>query len=132
MSLYLRCTEGLSEANQAILEEASAALATVVGPWIVAADWNISPLLVLAESCWLKIVGGYFRDDYFIVHKSIAHIMIGVQRIEDGACNPHWPTRLIMRGDARRKTLRHSQARAAPESGSHLAAWALAPPPRLR
>ena len=116
MSLYLRCTEGLSEANKAILEEATAALATVAGPWIIAADWNFSPL-VLAESGWLKIVGGILfaselptcndsRYDDFIVHKSLAHAVVGVQRLDDGGCNPHWPTRLIVRGDARRFAIR--------------------------
>ena len=88
MSIYLRCSEGLSEANQFILEEAKAILLTVIGPWIIAADWNISPE-ILAESGWLQLVGGVIfattlptcnesTYDYFVVHKSIAHATAGI------------------------------------------------------
>ena len=116
MSIYLRCSEGLSEANQFILEEAKATLLIVRGPWIVAADWNISPA-TLAASGWLKLVGGVIfattlptcndsTCNYFVVHHTIAHAVAGVQRLDDRGCNPHSPTRLIMRGDARRFAIR--------------------------
>ena len=89
---------------------------TVFGTWIAAADWNISPT-ALADSGWLQMVGGVIfattlntcNDniyDYFVVHRSIAHAVAGVKRLEDTGCNPHWPTRLIMRGDARRFAIR--------------------------
>ena len=36
----------------------------------------------------------------------IAHAAAGIQRLDDTGCNPHWHTRLIMRGDARRFAIR--------------------------
>ena len=57
MTVYLRHSEGLSEANQGLLEEAAVALGTLKAPWIAAGDWNMSPQ-VLASSNWLQMVNG--------------------------------------------------------------------------
>ena len=116
MSIYLRTAEGLSQANAGILEQAAVALNGLRGPWIVGGDWNIQPD-TLADSRWLQMVGGviFATDlptcndntyDYFVVHRSIAHAVVGVQRLEDGGMNPHWASRLLLRGDARRFAIR--------------------------
>jgi len=112
VSVYLRHSEGLSAENQAILEELFAVLRTLRGPWIVAADWNMPPK-VLAQSRWLDMTQGVIfatqlptcnesTYDYFVVHRSLARAVVGVQRIEDGGMNPHFASRLLIRGDARR------------------------------
>ena len=44
--------------------------------------------------------------DFFVVHRSLAHAIFGVQRVEDGGCTPHWQSRLLIRGDARRLAVR--------------------------
>ena len=116
MSIYLRSAEGMSAANQAILEQAAAALNAFTGPWITGGDWNIPPE-TLADSRWLDIVGGVTfatqlptcndnTYDYFVVHHSLAHAVVGVQRLENGGMNPHWASRLVLRGDARRIAIR--------------------------
>ena len=44
--------------------------------------------------------------DYFVVRRSIAHAVVGVQRLEDGGMSPRWASRLLLRGDARRFAIR--------------------------
>ena len=44
--------------------------------------------------------------DYFVVSDSLAHAVVGVQRVEDAGLSPHYPTRLLLRGDARRLVVR--------------------------
>ena len=57
VSVYLRHSEGLSQENMAILDELSAVLLQLKGPWIVGGDWNLLPA-ILAESKWTSIAGG--------------------------------------------------------------------------
>ena len=116
LSVYLRTAEGLTEANMGILEHATAALRDLRGPWIASGDWNINPS-TLAGSRWLEQVGGVIfathlstcndnTYDYFVVSKSLAKMVVGVQRLQDAGNNPHWGSRLIVRGDARRHATR--------------------------
>ena len=69
------------------------------------------------KTLWPLMVGGVIfatelptcndsTYDFFVVHRSIAHAVVGVQRIEDGGLNPHSVTRLLIRGDARRLAVR--------------------------
>ncbi len=92
------------------------ALRSCVGGWVLGGEWNISPESLRASK-WLDLVGGVIfattlptcndnTYDFFVVHRSLAHAVVGVQRIEDGGCNPHWFTRLLLRGDARRLAVR--------------------------
>ena len=110
----------MSEANKAILEEAAVLLGLLKGPWIVAGDFNVNPE-DLAATRWVDIVDGVVfapalptcttatssnRYDCFVVHRSIAHAVVAVQRVEDGACKPHWPARLLIKSNARRMAVR--------------------------
>jgi hypothetical protein len=115
-NVYLKDSDGLSQTHMTLLEAAAACLNTVAGPWVAAGDWNMSPEL-LASSGWLKMVDGVVfatqlptchqsTYDYFVVHRSIAHAVVAVQRLEDGGLFPHYPTRLLVRGNARRYMVR--------------------------
>ena len=117
LTAYLRHSQGLSEANLLLLGHAAAALGAVSGPWIAAGDWNMSPE-TLAQSGWLKVVGGVVfaktlptcnasTYDYFVVSKGLEPSVAGIQRIDDAGRHPHWPSRLLIRGDARRPMTRH-------------------------
>ena len=44
--------------------------------------------------------------DFFVVHRSIAHEVVAVQRLEDGGLYPHYPSRLLVHGNARRYMVR--------------------------
>ena len=112
----LRDSEGLSEANVQLLEDAAIALGGLNCPWIAAGDWNMPPD-ILAQSMWLRVVDGVVfatelptcNDsvyDYFVVHRSIAHAVVGVQRLADASLSPHFAVRLLIRGDARRAMVR--------------------------
>ena len=96
-SIWLFDSQGLSDANMALLEEAAVALRLCQGGWILGGDWNITPDLLKASK-WLDMVGGVVfatslptcndsTYDFFVVHRSLAHAVV-VQRIEDGGCTP--------------------------------------------
>ena len=115
-SIWLHDSQGLSDANMSLLEEAAVALRSCSGGWVLGGDWNMSPELLRASK-WLDIVEGTIfatslptcndsTYDYFVVHRSLVHAVVGVQRFEDGGCNPHWQSRLLLRGDARRLAVR--------------------------
>ncbi len=44
--------------------------------------------------------------DYFVVAQGLEQCVAGVQRIEYGGFAPHWPARLLLRGDGRRNLTR--------------------------
>ena len=57
ISLYLKDTEGLSEYNLRVLQEAAALTMTLGTPWVMAADWNLEPSQLL-QANWLSVVKG--------------------------------------------------------------------------
>ena len=115
-SIYLRDSEGLSPSNLAILGAATAAICALRGPWILGGDWNMTPATLIASN-WLSTVDGVIVApelptcnssvyDFFVISKSLVHAVAGGQRIEDAGLHPHWPVRLLLRGDARRYLVR--------------------------
>ena len=116
MSIYLIDSVGMNPSNILICEQAALVLRALCGPWICSGDWNLEPD-VLAASGFLKLVDGVVfaaslptcgekKFDYYVVSKSIAHAVVGMQRIEGVGMEPHYPTRLLIRGDARRFAIR--------------------------
>ena len=117
VSLYLHDSEGLSEKNLEVLEAAAAFLASIRGPWVVAADWNMTPE-TLTASGWPELVGGRLHVpagptcgtkcyDYFVADRGLSKAVAGVVRITDAGTNPHIPVRLLVRAaDCRRKLRR--------------------------
>ena len=116
LNTYLISGEGLSVGNLDILQAAAVCLKALKGPWVAAGDWNITPAM-LTSTQWLKMVGGVIIApelptcnanvyDFFVVHKSLAHAVVGIQRLHDGGCHPHYPVRLLLRGNARRYLVR--------------------------
>ena len=108
--------EGLSPETMAILDEAAASLRALRVPWIIGGDWNLEPP-ALMESGWIDMVDGLLVAlelatcngrvyDYFVICKSLAHAVVGIQRTEDAGVCPHFPSRLLLRGDARRHLVR--------------------------
>ena len=74
----------------------------------------------LLQSNWIRLVAGVVHAtdnptcngscfDYFVVSKNIAHAVHAVQRITDAGTNPHFPARLLVRGNARRYLVRTLQ-----------------------
>jgi hypothetical protein len=116
LSVYLKDAEGLGETNMALLDAAAVCLNALDGPWIMAGDWNVTPQ-TLEASNWLKIVNGVVHAtalptchsstyDFFVVHKSISHAVVQTQRLEDGGLYPHFPSRLLIKGNANRYLVR--------------------------
>ena len=116
ISIWPVDSQGLSPTNMAILETVGGILATLKSPWIIGGDWNMSPE-VLQESNWPSMVHGsivatllatcnWSVYDYFVVSSCLRHAVAAVQRISDGGLNPHWVSRLLIRGDARRHAVR--------------------------
>ena len=57
ISLYLIDTVGLNDANKKILENVTAAIKLLEGPWVIAGDWSVN-LDVLPASGFLQMVDG--------------------------------------------------------------------------
>ena len=83
---------------------------------MVGGDWNLAPE-VLASSNWPRIMQGTIHAppsptcnekvyDYFLVSSDISHAVVGVKRLSDGGCKPHWSVRLYLHGAARAKAVR--------------------------
>ena len=116
ISVYLKDSEGLSEYNLKILQEAAALVLTLGTPWVMAGDWNVNPQR-LQQANWLGIVKGTVvatelptcndnTYDYFVVSQSLNHADAGVQRLDDAGLQPHFPCQLFLRGNARRHAVR--------------------------
>ena len=71
----------------------------------------------LASSGWLALVDGVVvapalptcngnTYDFFVVSRGLVPAIVRVQRIDDAGLSPHWPARLVLRGDARRFAIR--------------------------
>ena len=115
ISLWLRHTEGLSEENLMILYAVAKILTKIKGVWIIGGDWNITPA-VLTASKWLHVVGGYLAApqantchgstyDFFVTHQDLKHDVVSVARVEGAGIQPHFPARLTVRGDGRRRMI---------------------------
>ena len=116
ISVYLKDSEGLSEYNLRVLQEAAALVRTLDGPWIMAGDWNVEPRMI-QEANWLKVAKGTVVTaclsnchdhtyDFFVVGQCLSQAVVGVQRLDDAGLNPHAPCRLLLKGDARRHAVR--------------------------
>ena len=110
---YLRifCTIGFTGRNVALLDTIAFLIRRLRGPWILAADWNFSPQ-VLLNSGWLRMVEGRIRAtgaatckgsefDYFVVSSAINHAVLGVARITDTGAGPHAAVRMFIKGKLR-------------------------------
>ena len=116
VSIYLRDSEGMSAANLAILEQVAAMLGALEAPWIIGGDWNLTPEALTAAN-WHCLVNGRVVAtltptcnemiyDFFIVANVIASSVAAIQRVENAAAAPHYPIRLLLRGDAHRLMVR--------------------------
>jgi len=110
-SKWLKDSEGMSESNHAILAETAAGIGRLRGPWS-GCDWNVTPQL-LAASGWLDVDDGVIvaptlptcnqsTYDFFVVCRGLLPSVAGIQRFHDGGLSPHFPSRLLLRGEARR------------------------------
>ena len=116
VAVYLKDSEGLSDTNKAIRKELAASLGKHKSPWICAGDWNLPPEALAGSNC-PRLVNGVIKAptdatcngatyDYFVVHKALESSVVSTIRIEHGGCKPHWPCRLLLRGNARHKAAR--------------------------
>ena len=125
ISAYFRHSEGLSPANMALLDELTVVIRSLTGPWLLAADWNFSPA-VLVASGWTKVVRGEVfatslptcHDStyaYFVVHSQLAKYVVAVQRVDDTGLYPHFASRLLVH---RRNIAWATNAKPTPRSAS--------------
>ena len=115
-SIWLHDSQGVSEANLLLPDQAAATLSLLQGPWLIGGDWNITPEQLQATS-WLGLVDGVIFApthptchgdvyDFVVVARGLAHAVAGISRIEGAVLHPHWPSRFLLRGDARRQLVR--------------------------
>ena len=116
ISVYLRHSEGLSQENITILDAVACFIDTLRGPWLITGDFNMEPD-VLRSSGWTQVIGGQLhvaeqgtcndrKYDYFVVDQALSPYVRSVRRLDYHACNPHFPVRLVLSGDARRMAVR--------------------------
>ena len=63
-------------------------------------------VIALISSAPMAFAAARSFDKCKLVHRSIAHAVAGVQKPEDGGLYPHAPSRLLLRGNARRYMVR--------------------------
>jgi len=116
VSIWLIDGVGLSPENLMILEHAAEVILKLRGPWVIGGDWNLLPS-VLEASKWLELVGGIIvatalttchssTYDFFVVSEGLEGAVLGVQRIDDAGLHPHYPSRLLLAGNARSNFVR--------------------------
>ena len=113
INAYFYTTEGLSERNWAILGAIGIFTHSLGIPWILAADFNMSPD-VIAASGWLESVAGslvFPQDvtchakgagsiiDYFVVSSNIKPLVKSIRTKKATTNKVHDPVVLTMTGD---------------------------------
>ena len=116
ISIYCWCSEGLSQRNLDVLQDAAQIINSLVGPWCLAGDFNFEPQ-ALADCGWLQLVRGHVVAptiptcgkkvyDYFVVSVKLKHCVVGVATIDDAGFYPHMPARLFLKGRPRAELAR--------------------------
>ena len=115
-SVYAKDLIGPVGENLKLLEELVAATRAVSGPWIITADWNMTPE-ALSATGWPRMIGGCIVApslptcneevyDFFVVSEGLRHAVKGIQRIKGAGLQPHFPVRIFISGNARRLAVR--------------------------
>ena len=115
-SVYAKDGIGPVGENLTLLQELVAATRTVNGPWLITADWNMTPE-ALSATGWPRMIDGCIIAttlptcnesvyDFFVVSQGLRHAVKGVQRIKGAGLQPHFPVRLLLSGNARRLAVR--------------------------
>ena len=111
ISLYLWTSEGMSQRNLDLLQTVAMVVASLCGPWVLAADFNVTPD-VLRQTGWLALVKGSIVAstdptcnknvyDYFVVDRRLGAAVLGVSLVNDAGFHPHFPSRIFLRGKLR-------------------------------
>ena len=106
VSLYFWNSEGLSKRNLDLMHYAAQVISSLQGPWIVSADFNMSPS-VLRSSGWLNLVKGKLFEpegptcglqkyDLFVVSMNLSSAILGAVVVSDAGLHPHSPVRLFI------------------------------------
>ena len=116
VSVHLKYSVAMNFENKMVCEHVAATVRCLQGPCVIAGDWNMEPA-ILARSGFLAMINGTIVApelptcngkvfDYFVVTNNFLHAVAGAQRIEGVGTHPHYPVRLLLRGDARRFAIR--------------------------
>ena len=116
LSIYCWCSEGLTQRNLDVLQDAAQIINSLRGPWCLAGDFNFEPQ-ALADCGWLQLVKGHVVApsiptcgkrvyDYFVVSVGLKHSVVGIAVIDDAGFYPHMPVRLYLKGRPRTERAR--------------------------
>ena len=116
VSVYLWCTEGLSQRNLDLLQCLAGVLSRIRGPWLVAGDFNMTPDMLRASG-WLTLVKGVVHApevatcksrviDFFVSSRSLSPAVVAVSVVSDAGTSPHVPVRLFLRAAPRSLKMR--------------------------
>ena len=116
ISLYCWDSEGLSKRNLDLLHYAAMIISSLHGPWVLSADFNMSPE-TLRASGWINLVKGKIVEpdaptcglqkyDFFVVSNSLGASVVGAAVVSDAGLHPHSPVRLFLRGSPRSISVR--------------------------
>ena len=113
ISLYLQDSLGPTGDNWDVLIKVAEILNRLRVPWIVGADWNMTPAS-LKESGWVTLVNGviqavadsigtcrstvgcYANLDYFVISAAAASAFSGTEAIRDAAVKTHRPVQVSL------------------------------------
>ncbi len=115
-SVYLWCSEGLSQRNLDLLQFLARILRNLHGPWLCGGDFNLTPSK-LRKSGWLNLVEGTIHatgtptcrgveDDFFVSSKSLEPFVVGVAPVSGSGITPHSPVRIFLKGRPRSHKVR--------------------------
>ena len=116
LSAYFKDSEGLSVFNLDLLQELPRIIRALHGPWMLAADFNMTPALLLSSG-WLSLVQGVIaatkaptcrgkEDDYWVVCAKLGGATFDPALVRDTAVGPHSAVRLWLQGKPRSNMVR--------------------------
>ena len=115
-SIYLHSGEGMLARNLRMLEEAARVLMALLGPWILAGDFQVEPQALLESGFprlakWVVVApsaptGMGHTIDYFLVAEGLAGTVHAVVVLAGSPFAPHSPVRLLLKAAPRRLKVR--------------------------
>ena len=107
ISAYCKDGEhGAGPVNAAVIDHLEFVTKRLRGPWVIAADWNMTPGELLMTGFLERCRGVIYAPsepthldqiyDYFVVTEKLAHAVHGCYRLNDSGISPHSPVRLFI------------------------------------